>query len=98
MYSFSKPGSFFEEGMSENFNRIREANRATEEKRRQWIRFCLVVFLSILIGYAWVSLFSNPIPDGNRDVLIALNGVLTGAYLTAVTFYFGGSEKQNKKE
>lgn len=68
-------------------------HRDRRDLRHSVARMMIAVLVFSLVGYAWFTLFARPVPDGNREVLIALVGAVTGALVTIVAFYFGDSDR-----
>lgn len=65
---------------------------AETARRRQIIRATLAVIVHGMLGFAWFWLFTREIPAGNKEVIIALVGTMTGVVGTIDAFYFGDSE------
>jgi len=67
----------------------------TEQKRKGLIRLLIGAFLGIIVFVCIVMLFRSEVPEGNRDVLIALVSGLTGAFFgSVVSYYFGDSDSR----
>ena len=65
------------------------------QHRKAITRVVLGLFLGFIVGSALLFLFLRSIPDGNRDVVIALVSGLTGAFFgTVINYYFGDSESR----
>lgn len=64
------------------------------DRRHGRARIIIAAMIGLLVGYAWFTLFNRPVPEGNRDVLIALVSSVTGALITIVAFYFGDSDRR----
>lgn len=51
-----------------------------------------VAFLSVVFGLMFVE-----IPEGNKEIYIHVAGIIEGATVTIVMFYFGSSRGSEKK-
>lgn len=71
--------------------------RETESRRKSYIRIFIGTFLGIVVSACMLFLFTKEIPEGNKDVVIALVSGLTGAFFgSVVTFYFGDSDSRSE--
>lgn len=65
-----------------------------KDRRHGRARLIIALFVGFLVAYAWFRLFMHDIPEGNKEVLIALVSAVTGSLLTIVAFYFGDSDSR----
>lgn len=63
-----------------------------KDRRHGRARLIIALFVGFLVAYAWFRLFMHDIPEGNKEVLIALVSAVTGSLMTIVAFYFGDSD------
>lgn len=59
-----------------------------------------VTAILIMLGLLTLSimLFGGDVPAGNKDIIINLMGVLEGALMSIVTFFFGSSRSSAEKD
>lgn len=80
-------------GMSDSVTERRKLDHEErKDKRHGRARLIIALFVGFLVAYAWFRLFMHDIPEGNKEVLIALVSAVTGSLLTIVAFYFGDSD------
>lgn len=58
-----------------------------------------IISLAVLALWAWVqlALMRDAIPDGNRDLVLRMLGVLDAAVLTVLTYWLGTSVGSARK-
>ena len=59
---------------------------------RARIRMFIAILVSVIFGGLLASLLFFSVPASNADILKVLVGVLGGAFVTMVSYYFGDSE------
>lgn len=68
---------------------------AQEKTRKSFIRITLGLFLGSIVLYMVHFLLLREIPQGNREVVIALVNLLVGAFAgSVVSYYFGDSDSR----
>lgn len=59
-------------------------------------KIIVYIFAGVIVTYAFVFLYMllwKTIPEGNRDVVTTLSGMIVGGGFTAIISYFFGSTK-----
>ncbi len=66
--------------------------------RKSISRLVLGLFLGAIVSLSLYMLFTRSIPEGNRDVIIAMVSGLTGAFFgSVINYYFGDSESRTEQ-
>lgn len=62
-------------------------------KRKTYFRAGIAIILGLIVFYMIAKLFSNDLPEGNREAVLLLTGSASGAFFgTLISYYFGDSE------
>lgn len=67
-------------------------------KPKEILQYCFGALILILYFGVITLLFLKPIPEPNRDVLIAIAGALTGLVITIGNYYWGSSAGSAAKD
>ena len=80
---------------------LNAADRASARQRevatKDWTPRILALALTVGFFSLLTMMSFHPVPAANKDVLNTLLGALGGAWLTVVTYYFGGSQGSDVK-
>jgi uncharacterized RDD family membrane protein YckC len=60
--------------------------------------FVLMVIVAVLFALLLLALLFVALPTSNKDVVLALAGVLASSFSTVVGFYFGSSRSSQAKD
>ena len=78
--------------MKKNTDEQRE-NRMSKDIRTYVASAVFVILLILLLGY----LTFIPVPDANKDLIVAIIGVLVGGASSAMTNLFGKGDEEKEK-
>lgn len=62
------------------------------------VQFCIAFTIMGVFFMIANALVYREIPEGNREILIHMLGIVEGAVMTIVGFYYGSSKGSQKKD
>lgn len=62
------------------------------------IKTSVAIVSLLLMSFVCYALVKVPIPDGNKEALYIIIGIISGTVSTIANFYFGSSKGSQKKD
>lgn len=71
----------------------RKDARESFAANRSWLIYVIVLVVCLSFSYMVYSVFSGKMPEGSKEILFHTMGIIEGAFLTILYFYFGSNNK-----